>query len=313
MKKGDKACTFVFMPNQYRVYKAIFESGIKGSGRLVQLLKRICLPAMQSGMVITTLYGFKIKIDPVKDKGIERTLYHSGSYEEGTLNVLGNILKKGDCFVDAGANIGLMSLFVAHKLKDDCSIVAFEPHPVTAAILRENIAINQFSSIRVEPFALGNAAGTGSIYDRWEVNRGGSSLIAPPHEGDKYPVQVTTLDSCFADDFPIDVIKMDVEGFELYALQGAAAILRRKQPPMLVLEYSMLTGNGENDPHALYHYIKSFGHYRIFRSKQWKIVADKHVEVITVEDLPQHDSIYCFTSSHIGQLPPSLFENSPQA
>jgi FkbM family methyltransferase len=294
--------------NKYRVFRTIFESKIKGTGRVVKYLKKIWLPPMRAGMVITTLYGFKMKIDPINDPGIERVLYGSGAYEEGTLYILGKILKPGQCFVDAGANIGLMSLYVAHKFKDTCKIYAYEPHPETTTILYENIKINGFKNITVMPFALGESIGETYIFDRKDINRGGSSLVAPPTPGKKYPVSLTTLDTTIKQPQVISVLKIDVEGYELQVLKGAEKILKSENPPMLIIEYSAMTGATGQNKDALYRFIMEMGRYRIFKLNNGKAAVGKLVEIFDEKDLPEHDNIFCCTEKHRIELKRKLFE-----
>jgi hypothetical protein len=110
-----------------------FLQGIDMAGirKIAYYLPGIIIPKPKSALIIKTLYGFKLWIDPVKDQGIEKSLYYTGTYEKGTLFILRALLKEGDLMVDVGANIGLMSIFAADLVKESGKVIAFEPNPDT--------------------------------------------------------------------------------------------------------------------------------------------------------------------------------------
>jgi len=153
-----------------------------------------------------------MKIDPTKDNGIERSLYYTGTYEKGSLDVLKNVLKKGYVFIDVGANIGMMSVFASEVVGDSGKVIAFEPNPVTRTILTENIEKNGLSNVIVSEFAIGAKEETTVIYDRWDANRGCATLIKPDFETDSYDIKVTTLSGFLEDNTNPDMIKIDVKG-----------------------------------------------------------------------------------------------------
>ncbi|MEN8228181.1 MAG: FkbM family methyltransferase [Bacteroidota bacterium] len=259
-------------------------------------------------MTIKTLHGFNMIIDPVRDEGVERTIYYTGSYEKGTLFVIKNLLKEGDTFIDVGANIGLMSIFASSIVMDSGKIIAFEPNPVTLKILKRNIALNNISNIQTSDYAVGAKASGAKIYDRWDSNRGSASLIKPESESDSYDIEVITLsDYCKANQ-EIHLIKIDIEGFELEALKGAKEILDGESPPMLIIECSETRENtygfGTDD---LYEFLKCITHYRLFKSRGGKEKVSKLVEIRTRSELPHHDNIYCFTKKHMEQIPSKIF------
>ena len=90
----------------------LFANPFMGSGRLINLISKIFIPKPKGPRLVHTIYGFDIIcMDPVNDKGVERPLYLTGTYETGTLSVIDKCLREGDIFIDVGANIGLMSIF----------------------------------------------------------------------------------------------------------------------------------------------------------------------------------------------------------
>jgi FkbM family methyltransferase len=293
--------------NIYKFIRTVRSVKLKGFGRLADFLKKILIPRMSPGMVITTIYGFKMKIDPIADIAVERSLYNYGSYEEGTLDVISHIVNEGDTFVDVGANIGLMSLFVAHRLKGNCKVIAFEPNPKTRELLEFNVRLNKLNCVKVESYAIGAEQRKGRIYDQWIAGRGSASLIEPEVVAGSSEIEETSLDLYFALREKISLIKIDIEGYELNALKGAENILKIENPPALIIEYSNETHNYK-DPTPIYDFLINLHQYRIFKPKVWKGEIGQLVEINEPSALPKHDNLYCFTEAHLNKIPANIFE-----
>ena len=111
-----------------------------------------------------------------------RAVAVSGVYEPALLLALRRLLRPGSIFLDAGANMGLVSLFAARLVGPNGLVLAFEPSPRDAARLDENIALNRLSkNISVTRLALGNATGQLTL-----------RIAEPQHSG------LNTAGACFA-------------------------------------------------------------------------------------------------------------------
>ena len=108
------------------------------------------LPKPTSPLDLKTSYGFDIHINPAEDEGIDRIIYERGMYEMGTMNFIQDNLSAGSTFLDAGANIGVMSLVAAKSVGQEGRVLSFEPHPQTRVILKNNIELNRFNQIEVQ-------------------------------------------------------------------------------------------------------------------------------------------------------------------
>ena len=299
--------------NKRKIVSSIRDWNIKGSGKLSYFIAKFILPKPLGKTVIDTIYNFQLNVDPIVDNGVERALYYYGTYEKGTLDIIGKILKKGDVFVDVGANIGLMSIYAALIVGREGNVFAFEPNPNTKDLLIENMSLNKIKNIKVEGLALSSETKKSKIYDRWDVNRGGASLIKPSNPTQSYDIQETTFSEYFNSNQDIKLIKIDVEGFELEVLKGAKAfILNTKTPPILIVEFSSMRVNtfGKNTE-PLYDFLKDLSHYRIFQSVRGKERISKLIEIKDKKNLPKHDNIYCFTNEHLNELPNVLFKTMP--
>jgi FkbM family methyltransferase len=127
---------------------------------------------------------------------------------------------------DVGGNIGQTALALTSAFPQ-ARIFSFEPVPSTFAQLKRNVS--RHANIEALPFALGASPGTASI--GFGGHSGSNSILlanATPHTVE---VEVATVDQ-FASrrDLPlIDLLKIDVEGFELPVLEGAIQWLEQKR------------------------------------------------------------------------------------
>jgi FkbM family methyltransferase len=215
----------------------------------------------------------------------------------------------GDTFVDVGANIGLMSIFSSIKIGKTGQVIAFEPNPATNKILKENIELNGIDNIKVESIALSDKSQMGKIYDDFEVNRGAASLIKPSNPTNSYDVCEETFSNYFNSDTKIDLIKIDIEGYELNMLKGAKGFLTNsKNPPILIVEFSSTMENSQGrDLKPLATFIQNMNGYRLFKPILGKERVSKLIEINRFEDLPKHDNVFCFTDQHIKKIDNEIF------
>lgn len=129
-------------------------------------------------------------------------------------------------FWDIGANLGVYSLFMGKAVKNEGSVVSFEPEPRSRRNLEENIARSGLSNIRVVPAALSSSSGKMSMNIAHSAAAGYHSLVADGAEtaanAGTIEVEVLTGDEALASHgLPAPTaIKIDVEGFELDVLKG---------------------------------------------------------------------------------------------
>lgn len=267
-------------------------------------------PSPKSGMIVKTLYGFKLFIDPIFDKGIEQQIFNFGTYEAGTLWCFDFLIKPGDIILDAGANIGLTAIY-ASKLAGSKGIVyGFEPLPSTFEIFCKNIRINRIKNIVPIKIALSNYNGNGSIYPNLHINRGAASLNYNQVDQIPIEVQVQTLNSWIIENniIKINFLKIDVEGSELELLKGAKELFENSPKPTICVEYSQNVTR-DNNINDLYDFLKNDLGYRLFKSKLGKEEVSKLIEIVNEIDLPIHDNIYCIDVKTVETLPNALFDS----
>ena len=173
--------------------------------------------------------GSRMAIFANEHVGIQINQY--GVYEIQELTLLFDFVKPlGDAFaqatvIDAGANIGNHSLFFSHHFKQ---VLAFEPNPTTFSLLKFNT--EAVDNIAIVNQGLGNEPDTLMLVED-AMNMGASSIVRKAGAEDRQiPVQIDTLDKATAAIDRIEMIKIDVEGFEIKVLEGATALIERHQP-----------------------------------------------------------------------------------
>ena len=139
-----------------------------------------------------------------------------------------SLLRPGDTFVDAGANIGFYTVLASQLAGADGHIIAFEMIPTTAEILRSHITQNDCTNVKVVEGALAETSGQvlkASIIS----GKSGQSSIARRNSATEVEVETVTLAEQLTDYPSIRLIKMDLEGAELGALKGLEKDLGKVQ------------------------------------------------------------------------------------
>jgi FkbM family methyltransferase len=256
---------------------------------------------------VKTLHGFKMFIDPVTDKGVERSIYYTGTYEAGTLHIFDYLLSEGDVYFDIGANIGLMAIYASQRIKSSGRVHAFEPEPDTFGILQKNCAINHIKNITLNRVALGEENKKALIFPNLDINRGASSLVRNDGSAGK-EVTVMSLDNYIGQyPDPIKLMKIDVEGYEMEMLKGAGNLLKSAMAPIICIEYSKET-HQNGDVADLYEFVKNVNEYRIYKFKGWKGEVGTLTEVYRREEMPDHDNVFCFLPKHLENVDKNIFK-----
>ncbi|MEB3228039.1 MAG: FkbM family methyltransferase [Synechocystis sp.] len=165
------------------------------------------------------------------------------SVETHCVEWLAQFLQNGDCFLDVGAAYGVISFPLAKVVGDAGKIYAFEPARRTRQGLQRLVDVNQFENITVLPMAIADQAGSAEFIEysaenqfSWATDT--STLadgVTPTMKHETYAVEIITLDQFVAEQTIIPkAIKIDIEGFELYALQGAKDLLQTAKPYLCI-------------------------------------------------------------------------------
>ena len=209
----------------------------KGKVRLIRLLSPL---AANGHEPLKTNYDNGIVITVDLTEIIQSWIYYFSYYEKELTAFMHQHLRLGMDFVDVGANIGYYTLMAARRLGPDDRVHAFEPDTRNFKRLQEHIALNRFTNISAVQAAVAETTGTVAFYmspQSWNWGRG--SLRPAQADVQSYVCQSIRLDDYFIGCGHgrmqrVGMIKMDIEGAELLALQGATELLKNR--PVLLLE-----------------------------------------------------------------------------
>jgi FkbM family methyltransferase len=167
---------------------------------------------------------------------IYRPLY--GAYkayaDRAERQLLRRILFSGAVVVDAGANIGSYSRFLARRVGHAGAVHSFEPAPDNFKRLRE--ATRAFSNVHVVQAAVGERSGHTELYLSDVLNVDHRSYLSNPCSRRTERIDMIALDDYFEPGQPVDLVKMDIQGYELHALRGADRLLQENPAIKLIIE-----------------------------------------------------------------------------
>ncbi len=143
-----------------------------------------------------------------------------------------NLALDGLVVYDVGAFHGILTLFFASHC---AHVIAYEPNDMNRARLSENIGLNNLINVQVRKVGVGSQPAAGTLhYD--PTMAGGGSLHPNASAPVSQRIEITTLDLdiAIASLPPPDLIKIDIEGWELEALEGARATLDAYHPALFL-------------------------------------------------------------------------------
>lgn len=173
----------------------------------------------------------------------------SGRWWEPELDLVPHLVRPGDTAVDIGANFGLWSYHLSRAAGPSGHVVAFEPVPFATASLRRVLRLTRRRNVVIDARGLGDAPGRMSfvlpLQQSGAINAGLAHVAgrvddrpgAESHVADAGRVEVE-CEVVRLDDVPlpgdVSFVKCDIEGAELAALRGAAGVLERHAPSLLL-------------------------------------------------------------------------------
>lgn len=171
------------------------------------------------------LFGHTLYVDVARSNP-QRLLWLEGERFVGERRLLRRLVRPGQSVADVGANIGYCTLLFAQAVGPAGRVACIEPEPDNLAELRRNIERNHLPQVEVFPVAVGAKAGTVSL-------RAGINGSVMEDGSGEFQVPLRPLDELLAGQ-PVDFIKIDVEGYEGYVLDGASRLLEERRPNLFV-------------------------------------------------------------------------------
>lgn len=208
-----------------------------------------------STRILRSIVGLKNKLKAVKrggliwnldlKEGIDFCLFATGAYEPEVLNTYSKMIKKDSIVLDIGANIGAHTLHMAKLLGKNGHLYAFEPTNYAYKKLISNLKLNEVISKKVTAYKAFltreiSAELPELISSSWDISM-------PIDHRDRNPfdkgfphstlgAEVMTLDRWASDNNinKLDLIKLDVDGFEVDVLKGGKETIKKLRPKLLL-------------------------------------------------------------------------------
>lgn len=175
---------------------------------------------------------YKLYVD-TRDIGIASHLMLEGYWEMWVTQAMMRMVRRESVVADIGANLGYFTLLLADLTGPDGRVLAFEPQPGMARLLRKSIDVNGFGGFAdLHEAALGGHSGSAAVVASVE-HPGGGHMVA-----DEFPSGAARVALRRFDEIPhacdTEFIKMDVEGFEPEVWKGMTARLSRRDLPLTI-------------------------------------------------------------------------------
>lgn len=198
---------------------------------------------------------------------VERILW-SGEYERPLIEFLKKRETAGWWSIDAGANVGAVTLALAKFTGAAGRVIAFEPGSPNVKRLKANLELNPEMKARVTVVAEGLSDRPGTLYWEEESGNPGNALLRESGTDSTSAVPVTRIDDYLSAN-PVerlDFIKIDVEGMELAVLRGAAQTVARFKPIVYFETLTRYVGMRSEKVYAGFHrfFVEEHG-YRLHR------------------------------------------------
>jgi FkbM family methyltransferase len=214
---------------------------------------------------------FKVKSNTIFSWKLSK--YRSYEPENSNFIIQSFPFESGGLLVDVGANFGWYACIFAKIAGKNGTVVCFEPDNENLDLLKYNLNNNSlYKNTNVIEAGVGELAGKLALRRAPDSNPGMHSIVNLPHtnNNENFPqIVIVTLDEAL-EKYPgsIDLLKIDIEGYEINALMGAQKTLARCKN--LLIEYSpgFLKTAGK-DPFELIKIIDAAG-FSIFKLENGK-------------------------------------------
>lgn len=202
------------------------------------------------------IYSYTEKSRLIIGKGMTGATgnYYCGLHEFEEMSFLLHFLRKEDMFIDIGANIGSYTVLASAHV--GAKTISFEPHPATFQRLMDNVRINNITE-RVIPYneGLGNSKSKLFFTDKLDT----ANHISEKENNDTIKVNVNKLDNKELALNTATLLKMDVEGYEKYVIEGGLSTFKNENLKAMIVELNNASEKYGYKPADLHNIILGLG------------------------------------------------------
>ena len=197
--------------------------GFKGKARIEALFRALLKPHIS-----TVHHDIRMELDP--EEWLQIDLRAFGRLELRTTALFERILRPGDSYIDVGAHVGYHALLAARLVGASGRIFAVDPQPYNCAKILTNAELNGFSNITVIAAAVAETDGFIALKNQSRQDKARLTLAGPGVNDGALAFVVPKITLRWLIETyqlrPVNLLKVDVEGFELEVLNGAGDAIR---------------------------------------------------------------------------------------
>lgn len=178
--------------------------------------------------------GFRLRLN-LRDR-MQSVMYIKRCHEPETEVVFKEMARTSRVFLDVGANIGYFS-FLVKQISPQAQVYSFEPLPQNIDSYKKNRELNHFTDMSLQETCVADKSGeTEFLIPPGEESGWGRMAHRDLFSGEKIRRTVITLDQFCRDQKidKVDLIKIDVEGYEFKVLQGAVDVIESHRPRVCI-------------------------------------------------------------------------------
>lgn len=239
------------------------------------------MPAVYMGqgrVLLESAFGHLMLVNG-GDTAIVPHLIRDGFFDRNLTNIIDSMLVTGMTFIDIGANCGTYTIYGAARVGREGRVIGIEAAPAISALLQETVAMNGAEHwCEVLHCAAGAEPGT-LVLHTFAARQGGNTIL--PEIADvardvlgetvtKVEIPCRTLDDIVAERglARIDLIKIDVEGFEREVLLGGRETLMRYRPKLIIEWHNAFFDKRPGSAQVLYDLLTEELRYSLHRIEQ---------------------------------------------
>ena len=229
------------------------------------------------------------------DNGISQELLLLRNHEPAETLLLASLLNSGMYCLDVGANIGYYALLERKIVGRNGKVIALEPSPTAFTYLRRNLSLNQFNDVETHRVALGKNEGSVSMVLDQKTNLSRiNDFVNNSESAEILDVPMESLDSFtkIKTLTRIDLIRMDIEGYEGIVILNGQVSLKKFKPLLLIEVHAALLG--KKDLKNLLMNLKELGYSKVYFIERnfeildviWKM-SKRNIRLMSFDELIQ--------------------------
>ena len=245
------------------------------------LVSRILIRSKLCKLFIIKQKNYNLRFDPVSSSG---ALWINPNYHHPVNVFFSDYLKKGDKVIDIGANIGTVTIEASKKIGDSGKVYSIEPHPQIYKYFIGNIRLNRLKNVKTFNVALGEKNDSVFFSSKRSDDLNSVSIT---EEGEE--ISLCKLDDLCINESKINLMKIDVLGYEKFVFEGAKKILKTTECIHLPIIPSDCKRYGY-DFNDIFEILKNLG-FELFTFSEKNISTiksnfnPKNQDVLAVKDL----------------------------